>query len=151
VPLLLNADLLTCTNDMSLCPGLHCSSRTLAAVVARPKARLNLRGDMLLGYSAHTVEEARDAVLSGAQFVTIGPVFDTPSKQGVLSACGVGVIAQTRLAVPDAAVVALGGLNESNAAQAMRAGADGIAVVRAIMNAPDPRAAAARLRDIVGA
>lgn len=101
---------------------------------------------LLVGYSAHSIEEARTVLGRGADYVTLSPVFETPSKAGLLAPVGTGLIAVARTLLPRAVLVGLGGIDEANAGEVIRAGADGVAVIRAIMSSTDPRSAARRLR-----
>ena len=103
----------------------------------------------LIGYSAHSLAEAQGAFASGAHFVTMSPVFDTPSKRGILSPCGTAILGEARRTLEGRPVVALGGISLRNAPAVLEAGADGIAVMRAVMGAPDPFAAAKELRECV--
>jgi thiamine-phosphate pyrophosphorylase len=84
-------------------------------------------------------------------FCTISPVFTTPSKVGILDPIGFCGIASARQVSGRRALIALGGIDESNAAQCIRSGADGIAVMRAIMASGNPKASAERLRAQVDA
>ncbi|MCX7019207.1 MAG: thiamine phosphate synthase [Candidatus Sumerlaeota bacterium] len=104
---------------------------------------------LVIGYSAHEISEARIALECGADFVTMSPVYPTPSKQGILEARGPEWIRKARTSLAGARIIALGGISVENAADVMRAGASGIAVIRAIMAAPDPSEAARRLNDCV--
>jgi len=84
---------------------------------------------------------ARRAAQQGADYVTFGPVFPTPRKAGLVAVQGVEGVAAARrdLAVP---LVGLGGIDPANAAQVLRAGADGVAAIRALVAAEDPEQAA---------
>ena len=101
---------------------------------------------LLVGYSAHSIEEARTVLGRGADYVTLSPVFETPGKAGLLAPVGTGLFSVARALLPRAVLVGLGGIDESNAGEVVRAGADGVAVIRAIMSSTDPRASARRLR-----
>jgi thiamine-phosphate pyrophosphorylase len=103
---------------------------------------------LLIGVSCETAQDAIDAERGGADYVSVSPVFATPTKTDTAPALGLdGVRAVCRaVRVP---VVAIGGINTANAAAVIRSGADGICVVSAIVSASDPRAAAAALRQIV--
>ena len=102
----------------------------------------------LAAYSAHSTREAAMAIAGGADFVSLSPVYDTPGKAGIIPTAGTRLLTETRTALgPAAVLVALGGIDETNAAATLRAGADGVAVMRAIMDSTDPRAAARRLRE----
>lgn len=86
---------------------------------------------------------------AGADYVGIGPVHETASKSDAGTA--IGVAGFSRLArligVP---AVAIGGVGVADAPELMRAGAAGVAVIRAVFGAPDPEAAARELRTAVG-
>jgi thiamine-phosphate pyrophosphorylase len=75
----------------------------------------------------------------GASYATFGPVYETPSKRAFGAPVGVGALREAaRLGLP---LVALGGLDAGRAPEALRAGAAGVAVIRAWLEAPDPAAA----------
>jgi thiamine-phosphate diphosphorylase len=84
------------------------------------------------------------AATDGADFLFAGPVFDTPSKSGLVPTLGLERLAEICRTV-DLPVIGLGGIDALNAAEVIRAGTDGVAVIRAILAADDPGAAAARL------
>ncbi|MGZ5438319.1 MAG: thiamine phosphate synthase [Candidatus Aminicenantales bacterium] len=110
-----------------------------------PLARRILGPDATIGVSVNTPEEARRAERQGADYVGAGPAFATTTKDSplaVLGPDGIRIIVQaTRLPV-----VAIGGIGAGNAAELARAGAGGIAVVSAILGAPDARKAAEDLK-----
>ena len=95
---------------------------------------------LLLGLSAASVEEARDAERRGAAYIGAGPVWPTPSKADADPHTGLGGLREicAAVAVP---VVAIGGIDASNAADCIRAGAAGVAVIRAAVDAAALRAA----------
>lgn len=95
---------------------------------------------LLLGLSASTVEEARDAERQGAAYIGAGPVWETPSKADADPATGLEGLRAicAGVAVP---VVAIGGVDASNAAACIAAGAVGVAVIRAAGDARALRAA----------
>jgi thiamine-phosphate pyrophosphorylase len=102
---------------------------------------------LLVGLSTHSSEQIRAA--RDVDYVGVGPVYATPTKEG-RAPVGLELV---RDAVEAATVpwFAIGGIDETNAAEVVAAGATRIAVVRAIRDADDPRAAAARLRELAGA
>ncbi len=108
-------------------------------------ARRILGPGATIGVSVNTVEEARRAERDGADYVGAGPAFATTTKEtrlAVLGAEGVRLITEaTRIPV-----VAIGGIGAGNAAELGRAGAGGIAVVSAILGAPDAKLAAEELK-----
>ena len=93
-------------------------------------AELAASSGLLLGLSASTVDEARDAEASGADYLGAGPVWETPSKPGADVPIGLDGLRNvcSAVAIP---VVAIGGVDASNAADCIAAGAAGVAVIRA--------------------
>jgi len=111
------------------------------------EARAELGPDAVVGYSAGTV--AGLPVQAGAlNYVAVGPVWETATKPDAGAAVGVAEIAAVRAAT-SLPVVGIGGITPERAGDAVRAGADGVAVVSAILSAPDPGAAARALRESV--
>jgi len=98
----------------------------------------------LLGMSADSVELAREAERDGADYVGVGPVHGTASKADAGDPIGVGRIAATAAGVR-IPVVGIGGIDAGNAGAVIHAGAAGVAVISAIMRAPDPEAATTTL------
>jgi thiamine-phosphate pyrophosphorylase len=99
-----------------------------------------LDAGLLLGLSAGSVEEARAAEAAGASYVGAGPVWATPSKPDAGEPLGLEGLAAVCAAVA-APVVAIGGVDASNAADCIRAGAAGVAVIRAVAELRALRAA----------
>jgi len=95
---------------------------------------------LLLGISASNVDEARDGVSRGACYIGAGPVWATPSKTDADEPIGLDGLAAICEAV-SVPVVAIGGIGASNAADCIAAGARGVAVIRAVSEAPAVRAA----------
>ena len=113
--------------------GVHLPGRSSAAA-----ARVRLpRG--LIGASAHSAREASDLLGSGADYVTISPVFITASKPGYGPAIGLGGLAEIVARVPGP-VIALGGINVATAPLCLSAGARGVAVMGEVMRAANPQA-----------
>ena len=106
-------------------------------------------GGRILGVSARTLEEELAAVRGSADYLGVGAVFPTASKPdaGMCRLDGLALVARCA----DIPVVGIGGIHAGNAEQVVRAGADGIAVVSAVMQAGDPQQASARLRALVAA
>lgn len=99
----------------------------------------------LVGVSVGSVDEAQQAERAGADYLGVSPIFATPTKPDAPPPVGLEGLRAIRSAVR-LPLVAIGGIHAGNAAQILAAGADGIAVVSAIMAAPDPTAAARELR-----
>ncbi len=111
-------------------------------------ARRVLGHAMLIGISAECVEDAVRAEAEGADYVGISPVFSTLTKTDTAPALGLDGVALIRSAV-SLPLVGIGGVKPGNAAEVIRAGCDGLAVVSAIVSAPDPQCAAAELKTII--
>ena len=124
--------------------GVHLGQTDLPLSLARRIADDRL----IVGISCEAPPDAVEAERGGADYVSVSPVFATPTKTDTAPALGLDGVRAVRAAVR-VPVVAIGGINADNAAEVIRAGADGICVVSAIVSAADPRAAAATLRDIV--
>jgi thiamine-phosphate pyrophosphorylase len=99
-----------------------------------------LGAGLLLGASAASVAEAREGEALGAAYVGAGPVWATPTKPDADSPIGLGGLAEICRAV-SVPVIAIGGVDASNAGACIRAGAAGVAVVRAANDAAAVRAA----------
>jgi thiamine-phosphate pyrophosphorylase len=95
---------------------------------------------LMLGTSAASVVEAKAGVQAGAAYVGAGPVWATPSKRDADPPIGLDGLAEICAAVT-LPVVAIGGIGVSNAAECIRAGATGVAVIRAASQAAALRAA----------
>lgn len=100
---------------------------------------------MIVGVSVSTVEEALKAEADGADYLGVSPVFSTPTKPDAPAPAGLEGLRKIRGAVR-LPLVGIGGINTANAADVIDAGADGVAVVSAIMAAQDPCRAARELR-----
>ena len=89
----------------------------------------NAPPEFLVGVSCHSIAEAREAESAGASYVFFGPIFDTPSKRSFGPAQGTARLAEVcqALRIP---VIAIGGINEENGTECIRARAAGIAAVR---------------------
>ncbi len=111
-------------------------------------ARRLIGPDLILGASPETVGEARQMEREGADYLGVGDVYGTPSKSDAGPPIGVDGLAEVVRAV-SIPVVAIGGITMENAEAVIQAGAAGVAVISAVIGAPDPEAAARRLREIV--
>ncbi len=103
---------------------------------------------MIIGISAESAEDAVNAEKNGADYIGISPVFSTPTKTDTAPALGLQGIREMRNAV-NIPLVGIGGLNKKNTAEVIRHGADGIAVVSAIVSAENPEKAAEELKKII--
>jgi thiamine-phosphate pyrophosphorylase len=123
--------------------GVHLGLDDLPLAAARA-----LAPELILGASSHGLEQALAAQASGADYVNIGPVFPTATKEGAAAFLGPDAIAAIapHLAIP---FTVMGGIKEDNIQQVLARGARHVAVVTAVTAADDPRAAAARLRRLI--
>jgi thiamine-phosphate pyrophosphorylase len=149
VPLLINDRI-----DVALAAGaagVHVGQDDIAAADAR---RL-LGRDAIIGLSVKTVAQAEAAPLELLDYAGIGGVFATSSKDNPdppIGAAGLARIAGVfRGRAPDFPLCGIAGIDASNAAETIAAGADGVAVISALSLAPDPQAAARTLRATVDA
>ena len=122
--------------------GVHVGQEDMAAADVRAK----VGPDMLLGVSAHSVEEARLAVAHGADYLGVGAAFSTHTKTDVdvLPEGGLKKICDA----VDVPVVAIGGIHKDNILQLKGSGADGVALVSAIFGAEDIEAECRELKTL---
>jgi len=119
--------------------GVHLGQHDLPIAAVRP-----IVGDgMIIGVSTNNVEEARAAQAAGANYVAVGAIFATASKETTRTA-SLDRLRDVKAAVR-VPVVAIGGISAANVAGVVAAGADAAAVISAVCAADDPRAAAAEL------
>jgi thiamine-phosphate pyrophosphorylase len=102
------------------------------------QARRLLGPAALVGLSAHSVADVADAHAAGADYVTLSPIYPSPSKPDYGPPLGSGAIKRAaQIGIP---ILALGGITAHNAAMAMNAGAAGVAVMGSVMAAERPAA-----------
>jgi thiamine-phosphate pyrophosphorylase len=124
--------------------GIHLGQDDLSVAEAREQ----LGPEPLIGLSTHSPEQFDAALSSGADQLSVGPVWETPTKAG-RPAAGLGYVRYAAEHGGDAPWFAIGGIDAANVAEVVRAGARRIVVVRAIRDAEDPQRAAAALREAV--
>jgi thiamine-phosphate pyrophosphorylase len=108
-----------------------------------PEAARSLLGDeAVIGYSTHSVEQAKKALTLPIDYIAIGPIFTTSTKTNSSPTLGLEGLRAVREAVGNAQLVAIGGISHSNAREVIEAGADCVAVVSALLSngAEIPRA-----------
>jgi len=105
-----------------------------------PGAERAVAAGIRLGLSARTRREAAVAEFSGAAYVGAGPIWETPSKPDAAAPIGLDGLREVCLAV-SIPVVAIGGVDAANAGDCIRAGASGVAVIRAVSELRAVRAA----------
>lgn len=142
VPLIINDRL-----DVALAAaadGVHLGQNDMPLEMARRIAGRS----MLIGISAESVQDAVAAEEGGADYLGVSPIYATPTKSDTAPPLGLEGLREVRKRVK-IPLVAIGGLNESNAAEVIRQGADGVAVVSAIVAADDPGTSAINLKQII--
>ena len=114
--------------------GVHLGQHDLDPAVAR-----RLLGDrFIIGYSTHTVAQAIEAARLPVDYIALGPIFPTRTKENPAPTVGLEALRRVRDAIdPSVALVAIGGINRANARAALDAGADSIALISALLDAPD--------------
>lgn len=113
-------------------------------------ARKLLGPGAIIGLSVETWEDVERALTLDADYLGVSPVFETPTKTDTKGSWGLDGLRRIRAATR-LPLVGIGGLNAANAAEAVRAGADSIAVVSAICAADDPLEAARELDRMIHA
>ena len=111
--------------------GVHLGQADLPLTVAR-----QLAPELLIGASTHSLEQAVEAEKDGADYINIGPIFSTTTKEGVGRSLGPAVISEIspRIKVP---FTVMGGITEKNIDQVLTRGARRVAMVTAITRAAD--------------
>jgi thiamine-phosphate pyrophosphorylase len=107
-------------------------------------ARAILGSGKLIGISTHNLTQAIQAEAGGADYIGFGPIFPTTTKENPDPVVGLAGLREVRAKVR-IPIVAIGGITAKNAADVLAAGADCIAVVSAVLSAPDPGKAIAEL------
>jgi len=111
-------------------------------------ARALLGDDRIIGATVHNVAEAVDAESRGADYVSVGTIFRTNTKPDAQQGLGLDAVFSVKRAV-GIPVMAIGGINRGNIQHVIGAGADGVAVVSAVVSQKDIAAAAHELRDMI--
>jgi thiamine-phosphate pyrophosphorylase len=121
--------------------GVHVGQDDMSVAAAREAAG----PELLVGISTHSPEQLQAAVEAGADQLSVGPVWETPTKPG-RPAAGLEYVRATAELGPSQPWFAIGGIDGGNVDEVAAAGAERVVVVRAIREAADPGAAAAFLR-----
>lgn len=124
--------------------GVHLRSNSLPVSVARQL----LGAQRLLGISVHTVEEVLSVESQGADYIVLGPIYETASKQMFGPPLGIHTLEKAcRLVrIP---IIGIGGVTTARAREMRRAGAFGVAVITAVLGAADVESATRELLDAV--
>lgn len=110
---------------------------------ARDVRKLFAKG--IIGVSTHSLKEARRAGDEGADFITLGPIFHTSSKASYGEPLGIEIIKKVKAEIK-MPVFAIGGIQNNNIKCVMNAGADGVAIISAIIGAKDAGKAAREIK-----
>jgi thiamine-phosphate pyrophosphorylase len=124
--------------------GVHLPAASFPIAVTRGL----LGPDAWIGRSTHAPTEAATAAADGADYVVLGPIFPTPSKASFGAPLGIGALTATHVPCP---VIAIGGIGPESVGELCTAGAHGVAVIRSVLDAPDPAAAARALHAALAA
>lgn len=133
--------------DIALCinaDGVHLGQSGIPAYAARKVAGK----DCLIGVSAHSLTEAVTAWKEGADFITFGPVYHTPSKLKYGEPVGVMALREVKgkISIP---VFGIGGIKRNNIKEIIESGADGIALISGILGRADVALAAEEYLKII--
>ncbi len=113
------------------------------------EARELLGPEMIIGLSTHSEEQLAASAGRPVDYVSVGPIWETPTKAG-RPGVGLGLVEHAAIAAPHP-FFAIGGVDPGNAAEVVAAGATRLGAVRAIRDAEEPAAAAAALRESLAA
>jgi thiamine-phosphate pyrophosphorylase len=131
--------------DVALAVGAGAVQRTSTSLGV-PDIRSIVKNDVLIGASVHSLEESIEAEAAGADWVTFGPIYDTPSKRAYGAPQGLAALERVTKAVR-IPVIAIGGIGPEQVSDVRAAGAHGVAAISAILAAADPAAAVRRFLD----
>jgi len=109
-------------------------------------ARKILGKDKIIGISVETIEQAIIATEGGADYLGVGPIYPTATKVDAGEPLGLARIREIKKTV-NLPLVAIGGINENNLEEVLKAGADGVAVISAVVCAPDITRACRKLKN----
>jgi thiamine-phosphate pyrophosphorylase len=103
-------------------------------------------GDKILGVSAHSIAEVDHAIKNGADYLGIGPIYPTETKEDAKAAAGTKLIEELLEKRYNIPIVGIGGIKVENARSVIQAGADGVSVITAISLAENIRETTAKLK-----
>jgi thiamine-phosphate pyrophosphorylase len=101
-------------------------------------ARKLLGKNKIIGLTVHSLREARQAQKAGADYVGVSPIFATKTKTDAGRPLGIGLLKEIRKCV-SIPIIAIGGINLSNAKEVVLAGADGLCAIRAVVTKSDAK------------
>jgi thiamine-phosphate pyrophosphorylase len=120
--------------------GVHLGQDDLPPEVVR-----EIAPDLIIGVSTHSLEQALSAQASGADYLNIGPIFPTGTKEGIVHLLGPEAVAEigSRIEIP---CTVMGGIKESNMDEVLKRGARRLAVVTAVTESDDIAETVKRMR-----
>jgi len=125
--------------------GVHVGQEDLAV----EQARVVIGEAKLVGVSTHNREQFARAAKTTADYIAVGPIFATQSKENPDPVVGLELLRQARR-LTDKPIVAIGGITLERAAEVIAAGADSVSVISDILQAPEPAARAAQYLELLG-
>lgn len=125
--------------------GVHLGQSSMPADVVRGI----VKGQMHIGVSTHSLDEALTASRQGADFITFGPVFYTPSKAGYGEPLGLQKLKEVSQVI-EIPVYAIGGIKRDNLVDVLKAGAKGVALITGILAASDVYSETVRYLELLG-
>lgn len=126
--------------------GVHLTQNSIPAAAVRKAVKKKL----LIGVSTHSLKEAREAEKGGADFITVGPVYRTPSKLRYGKPIGIDTLKKitSKMSIP---VFAIGGVKSSNIKYIKEAGAYGAAMIREVLASTNINRKTGELVNLLGA
>ncbi len=135
--------------DVALAVGADAVQRASTSLPVKDVRGL-VGGRLKIGASVHSLPEAIEAEINSADWVVFGPVYETPSKRGFGPPQGLDKLSRVATAVK-IPVIAIGGITPERVREVRRAGAQGVAVISAILTADSPAAATRRFLEALAA
>src|SRR6266550_885533 len=103
-------------------------------------ARRLLGSDAIIGFSTHNLAQAQQAARLPIDYLAIGPIFPTTTKESSNPPVALQGLAEVRRTAPGVPLVAIGGINSANRSEVIAAGADAVAIIRDLWAVQHPRA-----------
>jgi thiamine-phosphate pyrophosphorylase len=102
-----------------------------------PEAARGLLGERaIIGFSTHSIEQAREAARLPIDYLAIGPIFETSSKENPDPVVGLDELRHVRQAIGEIPLVAIGGIRLENLRETLKAGANAVAVISLLLSEP---------------
>jgi thiamine-phosphate pyrophosphorylase len=113
--------------------GVHLGQDDMPAALAR-----ELLGEhSIIGVSTHNLPQLLSALKEPVDYIALGPIFSTPTKENPDPIVGIEALRAARGEIRDKPLIAIGGITMTNAPEVWRAGADSVAIIRAFLDDPD--------------